>query len=74
MYNREAQNRAAARNINMRNRIAALNNYGQMLSDDKQMAMERMKFAALKPAIAATYDDATANDIMDMYNSLFGNI
>ena len=73
VYNKNAANRAAARNINRQNRAAALSNYGAMARDDKQMAMERMKFAALKPAIAATYDDATANDIMNMYNSLFGN-
>ena len=71
VYNREAQNRAAARNINRRNRVAALSNYGQMLSDDKKMAMERMKFNILKPAIRSTYEDATANDLMNMYNSLF---
>lgn len=71
VYNRNAANRAAARNINRQNRSAALSNYGQMLRDDKQMAMERMKFAALKPAISATYEDATANDILNMYNSLF---
>lgn len=73
VYNKNAANRAAARNINRQNRATALSNYGAMTRDDKQMAMERMKFAALKPAIAATYDDTTANDIMDMYNSLFGN-
>lgn len=71
VYNREAQNRATARNINRRNRIAALSNYGQMLSDDKKMAMERMKFNILKPAIKSTYEDATANDLINMYNSLF---
>ena len=72
VYNKSAQNRAAARNINRQNRTAALNNFGTMLSDDKKMAMERMKFNILKPAIRSTYEDATANDLMDIYNSLFG--
>lgn len=72
VYNKSAQNRAAARNINRQNRATALNNYGQMLSDDKKMAMERMKFNILKPAIRSTYEDATANDLINMYNSLFG--
>lgn len=71
VYNKTAANRAAARNINRQNRAAALNNYGAMLSDDKKMAMERMKFNILKPAIKSTYEDATANDLINMYNSLF---
>lgn len=71
VYNKTAANRAAARNINRQNRAAALRNYGQMLSDDKKMAMERMKFNILKPAIKSTYEDATANDLINMYNSLF---
>lgn len=71
VYNKTAANRAAARNINRQNRAAALSNYGQMLSDDKKMAMERMKFNILKPAIKSTYEDATANDLINMYNSLF---
>ena len=71
VYNKSAQNRATARNINRQNRAAALSNFGTMLSDDKKMAMERMKFNILKPAIRSTYEDATANDLMNMYNSLF---
>ena len=71
VYHKSAQNRAAARNINRQNRAAALSNWGTMLSDDKKMAMERMKFNILKPAIKSTYEDATANDLMNMYNSLF---
>lgn len=71
VYNKTAANRAAARNINRQNRAAALNNDGAMLSDDKKMAMERMKFNILKPAIKSTYEDATANDLINMYNSLF---
>lgn len=71
VYNKTAANRAAARNINRQNIAAALRNQGQMLSDDKKMAMERMKFNILKPAIKSTYEDATANDLINMYNSLF---
>lgn len=72
VYNKTAANRAAARNINRQNRAAALSNYGQMLRDDKQNAVERMKFAALKPAIQSTYEDASANDIYKWYKELFG--
>ena len=71
VYDKVAANRTTARNINRQNVSAALTNYGQMLSDDKKMAMERMKFNILKPAIRSTYEDATANDLMNMYNSLF---
>lgn len=71
VYNKTAANRAAARNINRQNRASALNNYGAMLSDDKKMAMERIKFNILKPAIKSTYEDATANDLINIYNSLF---
>lgn len=72
VYDQSAANRATARNINRQNRAAALSNFGTMLSDDKKMAMEKMKFNILKPAIRSTYEDATANDLMNMYNSLFG--
>ena len=72
VYDKTAANRATARNINRQNRAAALSNFGTMLSDDKKMAMEKMKFNILKPAIRSTYEDATANDLMNMYNSLFG--
>ena len=72
VYDKVAANRATARNINRQNVSAALTNYGQMLSDDKKMAIERMKFNILKPAIRSTYEDATTNDLMNMYNSLFG--
>lgn len=72
VYDQSATNRATARNINRQNRAAALSNFGTMLSDDKKMAMEKMKFNILKPAIRSTYEDATVNDLMNMYNSLFG--
>ena len=72
VYNKTAANRASARNINRKNRAAALSNYGQMLRDDKQNAVDRMKFAALKPAIQSTYEDASANDIYKWYKELFG--
>ena len=71
VYNKTAANRSAARNINRQNRSTALSNYGQMLRDDKQNAVERMKFAALKPAIQSTYEDVSANDIYKWYKELF---
>lgn len=51
VYNKTAANRAAARNINRQNRAAALSNYGQMLRDDKQYAMNTLKLDALTPLI-----------------------
>lgn len=72
VYDKTAANRAAARNINKQNRAAALRNYGQMLRDDKQNAVNMMKFAALNPAIQSTYEDSSANDIYKWYKELFG--
>ena len=72
VYNKTAANRASARNINRKNRTAALNNWGAILNDDDKKAIERMKFAALKPAIQSTYEDASANDIYKWYKELFG--
>lgn len=71
VYDKNAANRATARNINRQNAAAALKNWGTMLSDDKRMAVERMKFKMLQPAIRSTYEDATANDLINIYNSLF---
>lgn len=52
VYNKTAANRAAARNINRQNRAAALSNYGQMLRDDKQYAMDTLKINMLEPLLA----------------------
>lgn len=72
VYDKTAANRAAARNINRQNRAAALANYGQMLRDDRANKVERMKFAALTPAIKSTYEDGSAMDIYNLYHELFG--
>ena len=72
VYNKTAANRAAARNINRKNVASTLNNWGTMLNDNDKKAIERMKFAALKPAIQSTYEDASANDIYKWYKELFG--
>lgn len=72
VYDKTAANRAAARNISRQNRAAALANYGQMLRDDKANKMERMKFAALTPAIKSTYEDGSAMEIYNLYHELFG--
>lgn len=72
VYNKTAANRAAARNINRKNIASTLNNWGTMLNDNDKKAIERMKFAALTPAIQSTYEDASANDIYKWYKELFG--
>ena len=51
VYDKTAANRATARNINRQNKAAALQNYGQMLRDDKQYAMNALKLDALTPLI-----------------------
>lgn len=51
VYNKSAQNRAAARNINRQNTAAALTNYGQMLRDDKLYAMDNAKIDIIKPLL-----------------------
>lgn len=71
VYDKAAANRAAARNINRNNMATALNNWGQILRDDKLNKVERMKFEALKPAINATYEDNSAAEIYNMYKELF---
>ena len=71
VYDKYAANRASARNINRQNTAIMLNNFGQMLRDDKQNVIDRMKFAALKPAIQSTYEDSSANDIYKWYKELF---
>ena len=56
VYDKTAANRAAARNINRQNRAAALSNYGQMLKDDKQFAMDIMKLQMMKPMMQYGYE------------------
>lgn len=57
VYNKTAANRAAARNINRQNRAAALSNYGQMLRDDKQFAMDTMKLQMMEPMMQYGYEN-----------------
>lgn len=57
VYNKTAANRAAARNINRQNRAAALSNYGQMLKDDKQFAMDTMKLQMMEPMMKYGYEN-----------------
>lgn len=57
VYNKTAANRAAARNINRQNRAAALSNYGQMLKDDKQFAMDTMKLQMMEPMMQYGYEN-----------------
>lgn len=68
VYNKTAANRAAARNINRQNRAAALNNYGQMLRDDKLLAMEqqnkKLKTKILEPFVKAVYENS--DELMPM--------
>ena len=57
VYNKSAQNRAAARNINRQNRSAALKNWGQIRRDEK---LQDVQFSALNmyaPAIKAVMED-----------------
>lgn len=57
VYNKSAQNRAAARNINRQNRAAALSNWGTMLSDDKKMTMDKLKLNMLEPMLQYGYQN-----------------
>lgn len=57
VYNKSAQNRATARNINRQNRAAALSNWGTMLSDDKKMTMDKLKLNMLEPMLQYGYQN-----------------
>lgn len=57
VYDKVAANRAAARNINRQNMATALNNWGQILKDDKQYANERIKTEALTPLMKYAYEN-----------------
>ena len=62
VYNKSAQNRAAARNINRQNRAAWLSNWGTILRDDKQFAADsqnkELQTEALKPLIQSVYENS----------------
>lgn len=57
VYDQAAANRAASRNINKQNRATALNNWGQILRDDKQFNMDAMKLQMAKPMLEYGYKD-----------------
>ena len=57
VYNKSAQNRAAARNINRQNRATALSNLGTMLSDDKKMAMDKLRLQTIEPMLQYAYQN-----------------
>lgn len=62
VYNKSAQNRAAARNINRQNRTAWLSNLGTILRDDRQFAADsqnkELQTEALKPLIQSVYENS----------------
>lgn len=62
VYNKSAQNRAAARNINRQNKAAWLSNWGTILRDDKQFAADlqnkELQTEALKPLIQSVYENS----------------
>ena len=62
VYNKSAQNRAAARNINRQNRAAWLDNWGTILRDDNQFAADAQTKALqteiLKPLIQSVYENS----------------
>lgn len=62
VYNKSAQNRAAARNINRQNEAAWLSNWGTILRDDKQFAADlqnkELQTEALKPLIQSVYENS----------------
>lgn len=51
VYDKSAANRATARNINRQNRATALKTWGQIMRDDKQYGMDRIKIEMLKPLL-----------------------
>lgn len=52
-----AANRAAARNINRQGRATALKNWGQILRNEKQYAMDDVRMAALEPLLQYAYEN-----------------
>lgn len=63
VYNKTAANRAAARNINRKNRTAALNNVGQMLRDDKLSNVQIAGLNMYAPAIQSVMENP--NSVLD---------
>ena len=57
VYNKSAQNRAAARNINRQNRAAALKNWGQIRRDEKLQDVQLSALNMYAPAIKSVMED-----------------
>ena len=57
VYNREAQNRATARNINRQNRVVALKNWGQIRRDEKLQDVQLSALNMYAPAIKSVMED-----------------
>lgn len=62
VFDKTAANTATARNINRKNATSALNNYGQMLRDDKQFYADvldkKLKTKLLRPFIESVYENS----------------
>ena len=68
VYDKAAANRAAARNINRQNRATALKNWGSILRNDKQYAMDRVRMEALDPMMKYGYqNDAKLREMLNEY-------
>lgn len=52
-----AANRASARKINRQGRTTALKNWGQILRNEKQYAMDDVRMAALEPLLQYAYEN-----------------
>ena len=57
VYDKVAQNRATARNINRQNVATALKNWGQIRRDDKAYEMDKMKLQMLDPMLQYGYEN-----------------
>ena len=60
VYEKDAANRAAARNINRQNLSTSVNNFGQILRDRKLYKMDKLKTDVLKPLFEYGYKDYDA--------------
>ena len=57
VYDKNAANRATARNINRQNAATALKNWGQIRRDDKAYEMDKMKLQMLDPMLQYGYEN-----------------
>lgn len=68
VYDKAAANRAAARNINRQNKATALKNWGSILRNDKQYAMDRVRMEALDPMMKYGYqNDGKLREMLNEY-------